>query len=194
MNSVDDPVMSGRLRVMQIIAAALLIGVTTFLVIVLYLVHVQNQGHGNAPPGNLPIISLMGAGFLVVLAVLSFVIPAMIVRSNLAAIAAGTWKPPQRRSPAFIPVEAPATDAGKLFLLYQSTMIVGLAPLEGACFFNCIAYLVEAQPYTLGVLGIGILLMLARFPTEGRVRHWLEDRQERLAQVRREVGSGSPPR
>jgi hypothetical protein len=183
MNATEDLVIAGRRRVMQIIASALLIGVTAFLAIVLHLVHVQNQGRGTAVPQELPLVSLMGAGFLVIVAVVSFVVPAGIVRSNLLAIAEGTWKGAPQRG-----IEEPATDSGKLLAVYLTALIVGLALLEGASFFNCIAYLLEAQPFTLGCVGVGVVLMLARFPTEGRVRHWLEDHQEQLAQARRESG------
>jgi hypothetical protein len=170
MNSMEDP-LTPRLRVMQIITVALVLGVAVFLGIVLYLVQVQNQGRGTmTPPPDLPVLSLMAAGFLAVLTVASFLVPAGVVRKSLRGITDTNWEP----------------DLG----VYQVALIVGLAMLEGACFFNCIAYLLEAQPYTLGCIGIGLLLMLARFPTESRVRLWRDNQKERLAQAPREMGSG----
>jgi hypothetical protein len=179
----EDVPMPASLRAMQIVAAALVVGVIAFLAIVLYLVLAQKQGGANPPP-NLPLISLIAAGSLVVATVVSFALPAAIVRSTLRRIAAGTWKPEPGMA-------AQATDSDKLLALYQTTLIVGLALLEGACFFSCIAYLVEGQPFVLAVVAVGVGLMLVRFPTEGRVRRWLEDHKEQLARARQEVGPGS---
>ncbi len=168
---------------MQIIAVALVIGLMTFLVVILYIVQVQNQGRGTTPPQGAPLISLIAAGFLGVLAIASFLVPAAIMRSTLQRIAAGTWKP----APG---MEVPATDAGKLMVLYQTTLIVGLAMLEGPGFFGGIAYLLEAQAFALGIVAVGIILMLARFPTESRVRRWLEVQEEQLGRARQESSMG----
>jgi hypothetical protein len=182
MNTSDEDFLKpASLRVMQLIAVALILGAIAFLAIVLYLVLVQKQAPGATPPQNLPLISLIAAGFLVVAAVLSFVVPAAVARSTLRRIAAGTWTP----GPG---MEMPATDSGKLLVVCQTTRIVGLALLEGACFFACIAYLLEGQPFVLAVVAVGIGLMLARFPSEGRVRLWLEGQKEQLARAREEVG------
>jgi hypothetical protein len=67
----------------------------------------------------------------------------------------------------------------------QTTMLVGLAPLEGAAFFGCIAYLMEAQPLALVVPGIAMFLMLCRFPTRNRVRDWLVHQTDRLAEMQK---------
>jgi len=42
----------------------------------------------------------------------------------------------------------------------------------------------------LAIVAVGLVLMLLRFPTEGRVRLWLEDQKEQLARLRQEVGMG----
>jgi hypothetical protein len=169
MNSMEDSQTSARLRVMQIVATALILGVAVFLAIVLYIVQVQNQGRGTMPPQEVPVISLMAAGFLAVLGVASFLVPAAVVRNSLRGIPNSNGEP----------------NLG----VYQAALVVGLSLLEGACFFNCIAYLLEAQPYTLGCIGVGLLLMLARFPTESRVRLWQDNQKERLAQARRGIGT-----
>jgi hypothetical protein len=187
MHPTEDPLTPARLRVLQIVTVAMVMGALTFLAIALFIVLVQNQGRGMAPPAGLPLISLLAAGFLVGQALMSFVLPAAVARSTLRRIAAGTWKP----APG---AEVPATDAGKLLALYQTVLIVGLALLEGACFFGGIAYLLEGPPFAAGVVVVGLLLMLARFPTESRVRHWLEDQKEQLAQARREIGTGGQVR
>ncbi len=70
----------------------------------------------------------------------------------------------------------------------QTTLIVGLAPLEGTAFLGCIAYLIEANPLALAVVGVAVCLMLYKFPTEGRVRTWLEQQAAVLNGMREEQG------
>ena len=144
MSNQDDILPQGRLRVMQIVAGTLLLGVLVFLAIVLFIVFVRNNGAGNAPPRDLPLVSLLAVLFFAVQAPLAFVVPALQIRTSLRQIASGTWRlPPGASAAAF------STDASKLLAVRQTTMIVGLALLEGAAFFACIAYLLEARPYAL---------------------------------------------
>jgi hypothetical protein len=176
----DRDLTPGRLRVMQILAAALILGVVIFLGIVLFLVQVQNGGRGLAPPQDVPIISLVLVVFFVVQAPLSFLLPAFIVRSQLRQIAVGSWALQGRvPNPALF-----ATDGGKLLAGFQSSLIIGLALLEGAAFFGCVAYLLEAQSFALAIVVVAILLMLVRFPTAGGVRSWLERQGAALSALR----------
>jgi hypothetical protein len=57
---------------------------------------------------------------------------------------------------------------------WASATIIGLALLEGAAFFADVAYMQEGQPLALGVAGAAVMLILLRFPTESRLRGWLE--------------------
>jgi hypothetical protein len=171
-----------HLRVMHITAGALLMGVVAFLGIALYIVQVQNNGQGMNPPQNLPIVTLVAVAFLALIAPLAFIVPSIMTRSALRRILAGKWTPP------------PGADAGmyagggaKLWAVHQSTMIVGLALLEGSAFLGGIAYLLEAQPLTLGVVGVAIVLMLCQFPTEQRVRAWLERQAAVLTQMHQQA-------
>jgi hypothetical protein len=127
-----------------------------------------------------PLLSYLCAGFLVVMAAASFLIPRLLIQSTLQSIARGTWKPSPQGP-------APTTDSGKLLVVRQTAMIVGLAPLEGASFFGCIAYLIEAHPLALGVVAVGVVLMLLRFPTEGRVQSWLDEQMDALDTIRRQL-------
>jgi hypothetical protein len=173
----DEPL--PQLTTMRIIAGALLSGVTIFLAIVLYLVLVENDGHGLNPPVDLPFLSVASLVLLLMEAPLSFIVPANITRKAVQQIAQGTWLGPQGTDPSAFP-----TDAAKLLAVYQTAMIVGLAMLEGAAFFGCIAYLVEGHAVGLGVVILAVLLQILRFPTESRVRAWLEQQAEMLAQLR----------
>jgi hypothetical protein len=174
-----------RLRVMQILAFGLLGGLVVFLAISLFIVLVTNNGQGLAPPQP-PVLSVVAWVMLPVCGLLSFLIPRMVTQAGLRQMAAGTWQVPPGGDPAAV-----ATAGSQLLMLRQTTLIVGLAQLEGAAFTGCIAYLVEGQLAVLLVPGVVILLMLGTFPTEGRIRAWLERQAEVLAELRRqEPGAG----
>lgn len=179
MSSPDEILPQQRLRVMQIIATALLLGMVIFLAIVLFLVLVQNNGAGMAPAGNVPMISIVAVVLLVVQAPLAFLLPAFVTRSALRQIASGAWRSPAGADPADF-----STDASKLLIVRQTMTILGLALLEGAALFACVAYLLEAQSFTLAAVLVALLLMLVNFPTAERVRTWLERQIDQLAELR----------
>jgi hypothetical protein len=205
MNATDE--VTPRLRTVQIIALALVTGVVVFLAIALYVVGVQNGGRGLAPPDGPPVLTLVALVFMGVNAVLSFVVPASVTRSNLRRMAAGTWSPagdapPSAAGPGPLQdgprpplglaarLQPPATEPGRLMQVRQTADLVGLALVEGACFLAIIAYLLEGQPWALALAGVGVCLMVARFPTGGRVRGWLDKQHDLLARMRQE-GDGA---
>jgi hypothetical protein len=51
-----------------------------------------------------------------------------------------------------------------------------------------IAYIVDGQPLVLLVPCVAVVLLLARFPTESGLRHWLQEQEDRLTDLRREAG------
>src|SRR5436190_20498579 len=111
----DDPLSPGRLRVMQIIAAGLLLGVLMFLVVALYMVLIRNQGQGLAPPPGVPIITLLAGVMLVSNVPLSVIIPRTMTQNALKQMAAGTWKAPAGALP-----QDGTGDAVKLLLVRQT--------------------------------------------------------------------------
>ncbi len=64
------------------------------------------------------------------------------------------------------------------FGLYQTRLIVGLGLLEGAAFFNLIAYLLEGHWWSYLVVAALLTWMLASFPTRDRLRRWIDDREQ----------------
>jgi hypothetical protein len=173
-----DSLTPGRLLTLQIIAGSVIGGVVAFLGVALYLVLVQHFGGGTRQPGELPIVSSVAVALFVIQAPLSFIVPNLQTRSALRRILAGTWAPRRGVSAVLHP-----TTGGKLLGVYQTTLIVGLALLEGVALLGGIAYLVEGQPFAVGVAAVAIVLMLARFPTEGRARRWLKRQADTLAEL-----------
>jgi hypothetical protein len=177
MNGSEDTLPRGQLRTMQIIAGAILAGLLMFLALVLYLVLVQNHGNGLGP-GDPPLLSVMALVLLAVNTPLAFVLRGTSERAALRQIAAGSWRPPRGTHGADLPA------GGKLLVARQTGMILAMALLEGVGFLACIAYLMEAQPFALAVCGLVVIFLLANFPTEGRVRAWLERQANVLAEMR----------
>lgn len=65
----------------------------------------------------------------------------------------------------------------KPYQTMQLATIVRFAFLEGGAFMNLIAYIVEHNLWSLGIVGVFILFMLSNFPTETRFKHYAEAQQ-----------------
>src|SRR5262249_52921012 len=161
------PLSPRRLRMMQLTAAGLLVGISIFLFVTLYLVLIQNQGQGLAPPAGLPMMTLLAGLLLVTNVPMAMFVPRTLIENSLKQIAAGTWT-----GLAGAGRNDAATDGVKLLTLRARSLIVTLALFEGAAFLGLIAFLVEVQVAALAVVAIAVFLMLLNFPTERRVRNW----------------------
>ena len=75
-------------------------------------------------------------------------------------------------------------DVGSLTSVYQTTLIVGAALLEGAAFYNLFAYLLERQTISVVCTAILIVAMLLKFPTRNAVQNWVEEELKRVAEIR----------
>jgi hypothetical protein len=187
MTDPGDPLLSQRIRTMQLIAGALLMGVLSFLGVALFLVYVQQNGKGMVPPQGMSIYSLVALGMFAVCASLSIYLPRNMLESQTRRIAAGLWQPPPGQD-----ASAYASQAAQLLAARQSTMIIGLALLEASAFMGILAFLIEGNPLALCMTAGAVVLMLFRFPLNGRIRAWLEEQSEITAQSRqREPGQES---
>jgi hypothetical protein len=184
MNEIDEQQFAKRLRTMQIINFALVNGVVVFAAIVCFIVFFQR----NEPPqqaNRWPIVTLIGAAMLVPGAVISFLLPGLMMQSAVRSIAAGTWQiPPGQDAKEF------ASDGAKLLAARQVAMIISLALLEGPAFVGCIAFFVEGRIYGLVIAGLAAVMMLVRFPTLGSVRAWLHEHLEKVAALRSRAEGG----
>lgn len=183
---IDGRPQQGSLRTMQLIAIGILLGLTTFLVLVLFLVYGAGKGQGPAPPARLPVISLVAVIMLATSVPLGFVLAGVQTRAALRRIAAGTRL---TREPGST---VGPSDLMELLTVRQTTMLIALALLEGAAFMGCIAFLIEKQPFVLAAVLVALALMLAQFPTEGRVRAWLERQAGQLAAMRQRGEAVTP--
>lgn len=173
----QEDLVTPRLRMMQLLAAALPAGVVIFMGIALFLV--ANRPNPVAPEGPL-LLTWLAVGFVALQVVVSAVFPPLQTRSAVRRAAAGAGRPAASLAQ---PLE---TDTARLLAIAQTQLLITLALLEGAAFFGCVAYLVEAQPIALAAAAVALVLMLARFPTEPRLRAWLEEQSEALDRYRQE--------
>ena len=145
-------------RTMQIIAAALMMGVLMFLGVVL----ITTAGKFD---GNPEFITIIAAGFAFLMLVNHFVIPPIIIRAQLKqAVAAGMHQ---------------KQDDEKILEccgVYQTQLIVGFALLGRAAFFNLVAMMVEHCAGSIAVVTLLLLLMAAKFPTRDKVSYWIQDK------------------
>jgi hypothetical protein len=169
----EDLVPSGRLRILQVICLAMVMGVIAVLIISLVITQ-QRQGN-NATP----IISLLSATLLAVNTPLSFLLPRVLARSAVARIAGGTWKSPAGAAP-----QAYTDDKDKLFASLQNAVIVSMALLEGASFFGGVTYIIEKHWLGLMVILVGLGFMTLRLPTRPRMESWMAAQLANLEEAR----------
>lgn len=161
------------LRIMQIIAGALIAGVLSFAgvasVIVLGQAPVVNPaGQPEVVNHVLPLIAI---GVFSLNAILSFIVPKWISRFSVNAVAKmvqdGTLTDPKEL-------------LGRLLSVAQTKTIVALALVEGAAFFVLIVVIVSKSFAMLGVVCASFCFMTAHFPTKLKLARWLEEQQRAL--------------
>jgi hypothetical protein len=161
---LQGPKFDSSVRTMQIMAAALMMGVLVFLLVVLVITQGEVLGRKNPA-----LISVIAAGFGFLMIVNHFVIPGIISRGQLRQVA----------TPGSLRQDDEKTNE-KVLAIFQIQLIIGLAMLEGAAFFNLIALMIDRSVLNLGIFILLMGLMLAKFPTRNRVLFWVQDRVREL--------------
>lgn len=154
--NIDFNGFDARVQVMQIIVAALAMGVVFFVAIGL----MNLKGLA----GQLDTLNWLGLGVALVAILLSVIVPSVI--SKAASPTQLAQQATDSSSPSY------EQQVG----LYQVRLIVGCALLEGAAFLNAIVFQSAAHPLSLVALVVCVALILARFPTKRRIQNWLAAR------------------
>jgi len=103
------------------------------------------------------ILTIFAAGMAAVQILMWIVIPGIIVKSQLALMKDINKADVMPR-------------LGRIFQIHK---IVGAALLEGAGFFNWVAYMLDRQTLTLGIVGTLIVLLASCFqPRDNSSRGW----------------------
>jgi hypothetical protein len=145
-------------RTSQIIAGALMMGVITFGVIAVVIAW-------NKPPGD-PLLPVIAVAFAAIVIPVRFGVSASLVSSSRTHI--GNEVRGGR-------LQDSSRIAGQLYGAFQTRMIVGMALLEGAAFFNLVAYMISARWWNLAAAGVLLLLLAAMFPTKNKLEQWVHD-------------------
>lgn len=150
-----------RVRTMQIIALALMMGVVFFGVVALFI-------GINKQPGD-PFLAIFAAVFAGIMTVTAMFAPSLVARSQ------GMQDAIDKAHPANDAVESSqAREAAKLAAVYQTKMIITLALYEGAAFFNLVVYIDVVQWWSLAIAGGLLALMAISFPTRQRIDNWIQ--------------------
>jgi len=166
-NQELDPIDAG-VRTLQIIHVALATGVLFFLAITVLVLR-EGELLGKQPWAVTLLITLVAVLFGAAAIVAHMVLPGLIVSSQRKALA---------RTP-----RTGAEDFESMVMLYQTQKIIGSTFLEGAAFFNVIAYLLEGTALPLILTLLLLVLLVSRIPSRDGMRRWID---AQLAQLREE--------
>ena len=162
-------------RILQIVIGALSFGVASFAVVAIVLRLLDPQ-----PGGDTGVLSLVAYALAPVALVLSRVVPAVVIKGSRRQLIAGTYAQPTGGL-------ADLGERGALFMIYQTSQLIGGALLEGAAFLCITAFMLEGNWPAL-VLAVGLLLvLLTMMPRTERVAEWIEA-QHRLLHEEKLLG------
>jgi hypothetical protein len=92
------------------------------------------------------------------------------------------WRATAEKWAAGIPLPGNPTEStvSRLAGVYAGSLILGLALAEGPAILGVVFFLLEGHWLALLPLGLGVLAMIWKFPSEAALRDWVE---ARLAEV-----------
>ncbi|MBM4071016.1 MAG: hypothetical protein FJ271_19010 [Planctomycetes bacterium] len=169
MTDPDGDRLRARVRVMQVICIALVLGVVFFLALAGYLV--LSRGQGLNPPAGMPFLSMLALVMLLMNGPLALILPAAMTKNAIQRLASRTSSSTQ-------------DDEAQLLAVRQTSLIVGLALWEGVAFMAAIAFLLEGDPLVLAIDGVAILFMLGSLPNMANVQLWLDRQLSLLMELR----------
>lgn len=161
----DEPLLQ-TVRTLKIILAAMCMGLLTFTGVVLF---IKPLG----PVDNLAPIVLAALGFAALMLLARAAVPRLVVNGQVAAIARR-----DDREAEVVESDAWRSQRKQLAAAYMTASIVAGALLEGAGFFNLVAYMLEGNPLNLGAAAVMIAVILSGMPSLHRVAEWIDRQQQ----------------
>ena len=172
-SEVQQKFLTQAARTMQIIVCALIIGVICFALVVLV------GGLAPEKPPEAPIVSIIAAVFAVGSLVAAPLLPKLVTSGSQQSLVQGQ---PIHQHSMF--AQEALGDVGPLVGVFQTRLIIGRAILEGAAFFNLAAYMIEAQPISLGFTVVLLIAMVFNFPTREKLESWVRAELATIEQLR----------
>jgi hypothetical protein len=158
------------LRSARIIHGALCAGLVTAAVVLVSL-----RVQAPPPPRDLPILTYVGLPFTAAILAMSIFLPRLIASVGRRQLR-DDIVPPEMTP------EAAGDPKLRFRLVYQTCMVLQLAPLEGAGFYWLIAFYLEGQALAIGVAGSLWVIMLLLAPTRDRIDRFVEKQLELVEQ------------
>ncbi|MEX0727120.1 MAG: hypothetical protein WD065_12665 [Planctomycetaceae bacterium] len=164
----------GVSRIMQIIAAALIMSVIFFGGVVALLWE-QNQPAPAAPARivDQPMILLAIVLTFLMLAA-RFTLPAIVTNYMVAGVIKMYQTGALSGTKEFF---------GRLMAIAQMRMILEYAMVEGICTLNLVATMMTHSFLPVGITIAMILMMVLMFPTRDKLLNWLEAQRNKMADV-----------
>lgn len=155
-------------RLLQLIVVALIMGVLMFAGVAVFLTFQQGPQVPLAPgaPPKMVLIAYLAVGFAMLVTVVRFVVPGIVLNAGVKQAANN------QGVDQLTPVD--------LLPSYIASTIVACALLEGAALFNVVALIIDSQVWSLGIVGVLLVLMAVNFPTVDRVQYWADDQIRQL--------------
>ena len=152
-------------KVALIIFSALVLGVLFFAAITCVVRLSSEESLFNM---ELSVIALVGVAFAAIVLIPSIIVPMFAQKAAVKEVA--------KEFAGKLDESAAAT---KMFGGFQTAMIIGLALLEGAAFFNLIAFLIDGSVFSMVAVAVLLSCMLVRIPLplriEDKIANMLDD-------------------
>lgn len=151
------------IKTIQIIAAALIMGVVIFAG---FAVVIQSGAEADPQDEGIPIL-LIAASVFTVMELGARQVMMMVFDKKLKQ--------------EIEEYRGDQSSAEQFLGLFQTRTIISFALCEGAAFFGVIVYIIEGHPGGLGLAGFLVALMAISFPTENKFRSWVRSQSGQSA-------------
>jgi len=168
-----------QLRACQIIAGALVLGLLNVCAIGVLINLLRSQPPAG-PAEFVQVLSWAAVGVFCVAVLLSVALSRNVARLQLLRLVQGKMVSPSG---------AEFSLSDRLIQIFQGSMIVGFALLEGAGFFGAIVFLIGGNLLGLAVAAAAAVAIIWQFPTANRIRNWITAQAEVMEQLRRDAPS-----
>jgi hypothetical protein len=166
-NGEKDALASRRVRSIQVIILALVLGIVALLAIAVFL----RAGGGLNRPVGPPVLSYVAFVFAAVGLVSSAFVPELFVSISRRKLARAA--------------DAPSSlDEKALWQIYSSRAVIGGALAQGTAFLNLIAFMVEGNILCVALTLVALAFIALRFPSVEKATDWIEHQRQVIADQR----------
>jgi hypothetical protein len=165
MNGADlHEAQAQKLRVLQIIIGAMLLGTVVFLVAAQIIG--PGQALEDAQIATNSFVTYVACAYAAMAIVIASMAPAFIANVKLRKM--------REEMPAAEEDVDNDAQLETLLTIFHTKIIVGAAVFEGAALLTIVAYLLEGKPLAVGVAIVLMVLLARQFPTRSRMNDWLD--------------------